>query len=57
MADPFGLKGQETLAQGRDRRPIPWVDEPFDLRGLKGRQNLGEIEPALEESLAAFQAA
>jgi DNA (cytosine-5)-methyltransferase 1 len=35
-----GPKGRENIAQGRGRRPMPWVPRPHKLSGLKGRENL-----------------
>jgi hypothetical protein len=40
VASPSGPTGRETLAQGRGRRPTPWVNRPPPPRGLKGRESL-----------------
>src|SRR4051812_18201240 len=44
-AGPSGPTGRENGAQGRGRRPMPWVERLTTRCGLKGRETVG---PALE---------
>ena len=40
MAGPSGPTGRENGAQGFGQRPMPWVNKPRRIGGLKGRGNL-----------------
>jgi hypothetical protein len=49
VAGPSGPTGRENGAQGRSRRPMPWVERLTTRCGLKGRETVG---PALVAAVA-----